>query len=328
MKSYLLIIILAILIIPFAGCKKKSFDPTSKSQDDFIGTWKGSISTFKNNKLMKESGTVIIYPEATGAMLTGILFMSETSVFHEFQFVDGTLYFNLENNDPANPFCQNWSMGGYIVFTAEGEIDISISGNECGAVGNEFVNWEGSLRTTTISDDSVQYFNFAKQGNSWNYAATLKNSSSCQLSKQLNLPGINYAFTGATSQSCFGNGQNMTFKWYVSPAIFTIQMDSTISLKPLTFPINAKKGVVYSTYLNNDTVTVTLLDTNLTLTTPAGNFSCMKFRYTEPVYSGDLKIKRTAYLWINNKSGIIQQEVANPVDSTDVQLQVLSSKGF
>jgi hypothetical protein len=328
MKTYLYIFISILFIIPFAGCKKKSFDPTTKSQQDFVGTWKGGISTFKNNKLLKRYGTVVIYPDATGGMLSGILFMNGTTVFHEFQFVDGTLYFNVENNDPDNPFCQNWNLQGYCVFTADGEININITGNECGEVGNEFVNWAGTVQAATVPADSVQYYNFAKTGNSWNYKVTLKNGDTCQFSKNVVLASPNYLSTGTTSQTCGWPSPNLSFKWNVTPAVFSTQVDSTISNKPLTFKINAKQGVIYSSYINNDTVTMTLLDTNLTMVTPAGTFNCMRYRYTEPVYSGALRIKRTAYVWLNNRYGIIRQEVANPVDSTNVQTQVLTTKGF
>ena len=42
----------AILTGFLAGCSKDSFDPASKSRQDFEGTWTGSISTFKNSKLL------------------------------------------------------------------------------------------------------------------------------------------------------------------------------------------------------------------------------------------------------------------------------------
>jgi hypothetical protein len=328
MKSYLFAIILAILVIPFAGCKKESFDPTAKSQGDFIGTWKGVISTFKDNKLLKEYGTVVIYQDASGTMLTGILFMSETNVFHEFQFVDGTLYFNVENNDPENPFCQNWSLGGYAVFTAEDEIEISIAGNECGQVGDEFINWEGTLQSVTDSPDSVKYFNFGTTGNLWNYKVLLKNGDTCQLSKQIITAAPNYVCSGFTGQNCFGNGQNLAFEWSVSPSVFLVQKDSTVCNNPVSFPINAKYGVTYNSLVNSDTVSVTLVDTNYYLVTPGGSFTCIRFMYTEPVYYGSLKIKRSAYLWLNNRYGIIRQEVINPVGATDIRVMELSSKGF
>jgi hypothetical protein len=207
-------------------------------------------------------------------------------------------------------------------------MDISITGNECGQVGNEFVNWEGTIRSATLPPDSIKYYCFANSGNIWNYTVTLKNGESCMVTKQTPQPGLNYNFFGTIVQNCGWTGQAMTFMWTVTPAVFAIQKDSTISLNPVAFPINAKPGVVYSSYLNTDTITVTLVDTNLNLNTPAGNFMCMKYQYTEPVYSGALKIKKIAYLWVNTRYGVIRQEVSNPVDSTDVRVQELLSKTF
>jgi hypothetical protein len=120
----------------------------------------------------------------------------------------------------------------------------------------------------------------------------------------------------------------MTFKWNVSPSGFSIVNDTTLSEKPFTFPINAKLGVVYSAYYNSDTTTVTLTDTNVVVPTPAGNINCVRFRYTEPVYSGLIKIKRTGYLWLNTRYGVIRQEFLNPVDTSSVKLQELSVKNF
>ena len=328
MKQYFLILISAALLFPFMGCKKKSFDPTVKSRTDFIGTWRGNISTFKNNELIKEFGTVVIYPDAGSSLVSGIIFLEETYVLHEFQFVQGTLYFKVENNDPENALCQNWSLGGFMVYTAENEVEIHITGNECGAFGNEFVNWIGNVFPTQVPADSVKYFDFAKNGNSWTYLTYLKNGDSCQLQKQVNAMPSTYQYTGATSQSCGWPGQNIIFKWNVTPADFTSVIDSTISDKPLKLSINAKLGVAYSTYINNDTTTVTLLDTNFVTSTAAGTFNCLKYKFTEPVYSGVLNTTRTSYIWLNNRYGIIKIEVVNPTDTTDVQSQILTSKNF
>ncbi|MDP1622315.1 MAG: hypothetical protein Q8M08_08240 [Bacteroidales bacterium] len=328
MKRYIFILISVTLLLPFTGCKKKSFDPTSKSREDFAGIWKGSISTFKSNKLLKEYGTVVIYSEPVTQLLTGILFMKETNIFREFQFVDGTLYFKVDNNDPASPLCQNWNLGGFAVFSEEGIFDIHITGNECGQLGSEFVNWVGSMTKTAVAQDSVKYYSFVKSGNSWTYKVTQWNGDSCEVQKQATQISLTYLTNGTTSQTCGWSGQSMTFTWNVSPSAFKILNDSSLCTKPFTFPINAKLGVVYSTYVNNDTTTVTLVDSNLVITTPAGVFPCSRFKYTEPVYSGGAKIQRTSYIWLNNLYGIIKHQVQNPVDLTDIQYQVLISKNF
>ncbi|MCX6268044.1 MAG: hypothetical protein NTW16_11895 [Bacteroidetes bacterium] len=328
MKRYFIILVCAIFLIPFSGCKKNAFDPSSKSVGDFVGTWKGSISTFKNNKLLKEDGTMVIYPDAGDNNVSGILFMEETSVFHEFQFVDGTLYFKVDNNDPANPYCQNWTLSGFAVFATESEINIHISGNECGAHGDEFISWVGNMTPTVVSEDSLEYYNFAKSGNIWTYKLTLKNGDTCQVQKQVSQVSANYNFSGPISETCGWTAENMTFRWDVNPSGFSILHDSTLSNYPLNFAINSKLGVVYYSYINSDTITVSLLDSNVMITTPAGNYKCVRFRYTEPVYTDTIKVTKTAYVWLNVRYGIIRQETLNPADPTDIQLQELISKNF
>ena len=86
--------------------------------------------------------------------------------------------------------------------------------------------------------------------------------------------------------------------------------------------------MVYSTVLHYDTTTVTLIDTNILVITPAGNFYCNRFKYTEPGLSGDSSFTKTSWLWLNNRYGVIKQEVVNPVDSTGIKTQVLSTKNF
>ncbi len=328
MKRYLLLVACVVMMIPFSGCKKKqSFDPTTKSQDEFIGTWRGTISTFKNNRLMKESSEVVIY-RVSEEYLSGIIFMNSTLVFSEFQFLNGTLYFRVPCNDPSNPNCQTWNLGGYAVFSETGKIDFRISGNECGPFGSEFVDWNGMLAQIQVDPDSIMYYNFAKAGNSWDYKITLKNGDTCQVQKQINESPSDYFFQGVSTQNCGWSGTNMSLKWSVAPSNFTIGNDSTLCQNSFTFPINAKQGVVYTYIIHNDTTTITMVDSNLVVTTPAGNFNCARFRYTEPVMAGAIKITKTAWLWLNNRYGVIKQEVDNPVDSLDIKTQVLSSKNF
>ncbi len=328
MKTRSLLLLPLLLLLTFAGCKKDSFDKTKKTLNDFIGTWKGSISTFKDNKLMVEYGSVYIYRDANGSTVSGILFMKQTNVFHEFQFVDGTIYYKVVNNDPASSFCQNWSLGGYLVFTSDNEIEIRLSGNECGQVGNEFVNWTGTLRPAQVPADSVQYFSFGKTGNTWSYEIWMKNGDTCQLDKAITQTAATYNFSGTVTQNCGWPGSNQVFKWTVNPAEYLVELDSSMSNRPVSFPIDAKYGVTYRTYINKDTASVTLVDTSVVLPTAAGNFSCMKFRYSEPVYSDGIKVNRVSYIWLNNRFGLIRQEVSNPIDSTDVNYQIITSKNF
>jgi len=328
MKPYPVILICICFLLPFTGCKKVSFDPAKQGREDFIGSWAGTISTFKDNQLMKENGTMVIYPDEAAGTVSGVIFMKETSVFNEFQILNGTLYFRVENPDPENPYCQNWTLSGFTVFTAENKIDLHITGNQCGAHGSEFIDWVGSMVRTQAPADSMKYFSFAGNGNSWMYNAMLVNGDSCEIQKTVGNVSGSYLFSGNTSMACDVTGRNLTFRWNVTPSSFSNINDSTLSNKPFTYPINAKPGVVYTTSLGSDTVTVTLLDTNLVATTPAGTFICVRFRLTEPVYSGITKATRTTDFWLNNRFGIIRQEVANPIEATDIVVQVLSSKTF
>ncbi len=328
LKNYLLILISVICIIPFSGCTKKSFDPTTKSREDFIGTWQGSVSTFKNNKFVKEYGTIVMYPDETGNALSGIFFLKANSIFHEFQFVNGTLYFKVVNSDPANLLCQNWNLGGYAIFTSENTIEVNISGNECGQVGEEYIEWSGSVLKTVVASDSVEYYNFGKNGNTWTYQVTLWDGSSCQVERKIDQVSSGYLFSGPVSQTCNWTGQNLTFKWEVAPDNFSNVNDTLLSNRPFSLPINAKPGVVYSTYVKHDTITLTLLDTNLLISTPAGSFKCAVFRYSEPVYPNKFKVNRISYFWINNLAGIVRHRVENPVYVTDVSVEELISKNF
>ncbi len=326
MTRYIFIIFFAVVLISDSGCKKKSgFDATTKSQSDFVGTWQGNISTFKDNKLLSEKGKVVIYRESD-ENLSGIIFMGTTLVFHEFQFNNGTLYFKIPCNDPLNPNCQTWNLGGFAIFSEEGKIDLRISGNECGPFGSEYVDWHGTLAQKVVPADSVSYFSFAAKSNSWTYKTTLKNGDSCQVMKTISdNPSSNY-YLGTFTQTCGGPAK--TLKWSVAPAAFTVINDSAISLHTITFPIDAKPGVVYTNIIHADTTTVTLVDTNLLITTPAGTFNCFRFKYTEPVVSGPIKVKKIAWIWLSNHYGIIRQEVGNPVDSTSFKIQVLNGKSF
>ena len=186
MKRFLLYLTCVFLIFASPGCKKKSgFDPLIKTQSDFIGTWKGTISAFRNNKLIRQTGNISIYPEAGGNTLSGLIFMNGISYFRQFQFANGTLYFKMICNDQANPNCQNWSLSGYAVFSDEGKIEIKISGNECGTLGDQYISWDGTLVSTQVSADSILYYNFAKTGNSWTYKVILKNGDSWQSAGQI-----------------------------------------------------------------------------------------------------------------------------------------------
>lgn len=329
MKNNLLILLCAFCLIVSGGCKKKTgFDPSTKTQNDFVGSWRGVITAFKNNQYLKQNGLVVIYPDAGGNTLSGILFAKETSVFRVFQYTSGTIYFKVECNDPKNPKCQNWSLSGYAVFLDETTLDLRISGNECGDYGNEYISWSGSMASVQVPADSVRYFSFAKTGNNWTYETLMNNGSVCQLQRLIGAMPSDYYFTGTVNQTCAWGGLLKALRWSVTPDRYTINHDSTLTLHPVTFAIDAKPGVVYTSILNLDTTTVTLLDTNTLVNTVAGDFLCDRYRYTEPVVTDAGKIYRSSLFWISKKFGVIKQEVDNPVDTIDIRSQVLTAKNF
>ncbi|MCX6277514.1 MAG: hypothetical protein NT004_05395 [Bacteroidetes bacterium] len=328
MKNHPAIILFSALIILTSSCKKKSFDPMTKSQGDFIGTWTGTLTTFKNNKQMKETGNFLIFPEEGGTLLGGIIYLSETRVFRQFQFQNGTLYFKVFNTDPSSPVCQNWNLSGYASFIDEITMDIRISGNECGNPGSEYVDWSGTLVQSPATKDTLPCFTFAKATNNWTYQVIKKSGDTCQIQKLIAQKTGDYFFTGESTHSCGWTNQNIPLKWNLTPAEFLIQDDATISIHPISIPIYAKPGVVYKTNLNQDTVTLTLLYTDVVVTTAIGDFICNQYIYTEPVAAVQGKITRSAYLWLNFHNGIIQQLVVNPVNDPDIKMQILTAKNF
>jgi hypothetical protein len=92
--------------------------------------------------------------------------------------------------------------------------------------------------------------------------------------------------------------------------------------------VYAKYGAVYKSFPYPDTVTLTLLDSNKAVSTPAGNFLCNYFKYTETGKRYGTKTTRTSYLWIDYHFGVIRYEAINPFDSSGIIRQVLKSKNF
>lgn len=328
MKRTIILLLAPIMIFFADACKKKSFDPMSKSQSEFIGTWTGTLTTFKNNKVMKESGVFLIYPEEGGTLLGGIMYLNETRVFKQFQFANGTLYFNVINNDPSNPSCQNWKLGGYASFSSDDRLEIRISGNECGLAGSEFVDWSGTLAPSPVRKDSLPCFTFAKTGNNWTYSVDKETGNSCEILKLIGAKEGDYTFTGEATHGCGWPLTIIPFRWTVTPSIFKLTKDATLVNHELEIPVYAKYGAIYKTFPYPDTVTLTLLDTNYAVTTIAGTFFCNHFRYTETGTRYGVRQTRTSDLWLNFRYGIIKHEVTNPFDSTGIVLQNLKDKNF
>src|SRR5512138_1229874 len=130
----------------FSGCtKESSYDPSTATLDDFVGTWRGTLSAFKNNQTIHRSGDIIFYYPAGSNRLAGIMVVDQVYVLEEIQFKNGVFYFSVLNSDTLNPLCLNWNLAGYASHTNPQQIYAYISGNECGILGKEFVGYEGNF---------------------------------------------------------------------------------------------------------------------------------------------------------------------------------------
>jgi len=317
------------LLVAFAGCKKcNCFDSSLFGRTDFTGTWKGTITAFKNNQRIVKSGELVLYPVNNGASLGGIMIFEETSRLVEVQLNNGQWYFTVICSDTLNPQCSNWSLTGFAAFSDEQQIEINIAGNECGPSGKQFVSYEGTLSKYNDVPDPSAYFSFAKAGNIWGYKTTLNSTDTCSLNYQMGNLNPSGIFEGNVTNNCGWPWQYKSFYWYVDPAMFSVMADATSGSVIARFPIDMPTGTTYTYYYAGDTTNITLEARDVNVTLPLGNFNCIKFRQesTSPwVKGGGLK---TSYIWINNQFGIVKQEFTNPVDSTDMVMQVLSSKNF
>ena len=157
---YLLLI--GFLILPQQACKKDNgFDSKSITLDQLKGTWRGRITTFKNNTRVEKNGDVSLFPNEVGDLLNGIFELGQINFLDGFMFQGGTLYFNLICSDTTNPQCSNWSLGGYVYLQEENLMVVRIAGNECGPLGKQFFTYEGYLILINPEMDPSAYFSFA-----------------------------------------------------------------------------------------------------------------------------------------------------------------------
>lgn len=326
MKPIPFVLVVITILALMQGCKKKEFDPSAKSAPDFLGTWTGELTTFKDNVLSKERGIVMIYPEEGGSTLSGIIYLKEIRAFKQFQFQGGTLYFKVVNNNPDNPLCKTWNLSGYASFSDESTLDFRITGNECGYIGNEYVEWAGSLRLSPETQDSLEYFSFTQPSNNWTYKVEKVTGDTCQLQKLLATQTGFYLFNGESTHTCGWPATNIPLKWMVNPAEFTVFNDATLVRHELTIPVWALPGVIYTRRTTTDTITLTLLDKENSVVTDAGTFLCNRYRYSETIAHDGIRTTRTSYLWVDYRNGIIRHEVVNPTDTTGIISEVLKSK--
>jgi len=329
MNRFIFFVFALVFVFYLSGCKKcDCFDSAKFGPNDFIGTWKGSISTFKDNKTVKKSGEIVIYSSGGGSNLAGIINMDGVNRIVGTQFNNGFWYFDVICNDTLNPECNKWDLTGFAVFTGDLHIDFNMAGNECGKLGKQFVSWEGGLDKYSDIPDSATYYNFGKQGNTWTYIIIKKSTDTCILEQKItDLPSAGL-FNGTVSNSCGWQWQNKLFYWYLDPVMFSINDGSGSGFVITSFPIDVAAGRNYSYIHGSDTTQVMLVSRDEQLTVPAGKFNCTKFKIIETADTTRAETKTTYFLWLNNQYGIIKKEVSNPIGPNDISTQVLLSKNF
>ena len=92
------------LIFPETSCKKSdSYDSSKAVTGDFIGTWTGKVSTFKNNHTIVLAGDIVFYYEPDGTTVSGLMSLDKVYLIIPFQLANGTYYFSVVNSDTLDP---------------------------------------------------------------------------------------------------------------------------------------------------------------------------------------------------------------------------------
>jgi hypothetical protein len=322
---FLLIIAGMIFILP--GCKKEpSFNSSSAVPDDYIGTWRGTIRTFKDNERKTSSGDLTIMRSSDGSTLRGIMMLNQTNLLMETKFSAGLFYFYMRPNDSLNPSCLNWNMAGFAKITEAGKISINIAGNECGDLGFQFVKWEGELIQVNTQPDPETYYSFASSGNQWNYRIIMDNGDTCTYNQELACTGINQ-FQANTSSFCSFQGGSGSNFWESDPAKLIIYENAARTVIENYFRLDALENTFYSWTNGVDTLTVTLEAKSELIDVPAGSFKCARFRQVTKLHS-EGEVTREGLIWINNAAGIVRYESIYETDATYVKTKVLVSKNF
>jgi hypothetical protein len=321
------IIFLVLTLLCIAGCKKSKFDSTKSSKSDFVGTWHGSISTFRHNQTVTKSGDFIIFFNSTQYTLLGLLILDETNIIQMTQFNSGTFYFSVLCNDPENATCQNWSLAGFAKLEEQGKMDIYISGNICGLLGDQFVDYTGTMNQTSPNPDSSYLYTFARAGRQWNYKITLVNNDTCHVQDNLISAGFSNIYQGQNLNSCGWQPPSFNYYCFASPLYFQYILNpdpSTVySEFPIDAPLNSQRIFAYEP----DTTYVTLVTESENVTVPAGTFSCREFKLDCRVHSAGNHLV-SGYYWLNNQYGVIKYEPLGITQLTDIAIKELLSKNF
>jgi hypothetical protein len=308
-----------------SSCKKESgFDPKSVTMNQLKGTWRGRMTTFKNNQRIEKSGDITLFETLAGNMLDGIFELGQINFLEGFMFQNGTLYFSLILSDSTNPECSNWNLGGYVYLQEDNLMVLRIAGNECGLLGEQFVTYEGSLILVNPNMDPSVYYSFAGIGHTWGYNTTLWNTNTCTVTNEILSEPLPTFFTVRETNDCgwpFGTRQ---FNWQVEPFRFSVCSGTSTTDILYTFYLDAIIGKPYRFVCLTDTTWLTLAAVDVPVNVPAGSFRCGRYVIESHLHSsGTGTVIGT--LWLSKQHGFVKTEYSAPGDSANIQSQVLNT---
>jgi hypothetical protein len=317
--------LLIVLMGTTSSCSKnEDFDPSTVTLDQLKGTWRGEITAFKNNTLIEKNGDVALFYNQAGDLLDGIFDLGETHYMEGFLFSQGTLYFKLILSDSTNPQCSNWNLSGHLFLQDEHSMVIRIAGNECGPLGKQYATYEGILIMINPDMDPSTYYSFGKTGATWVYETSLFNGTVCEVQQVIGSEPAASVFQVNETNNCGWPSPTKSFNWQVTPFSFSIMSGTSTSEISYTFWLDAVEDKKYTFYSNNDTTYLTLTKTDVTVTTPAGTYSCGQYQFESRVYSADTVITKGT-LFLNKQYGFIKMTYTQPADSTNIEEQVLTA---
>lgn len=319
---------LLILLWVFTGCDKDTGNLRDAERSDFKGSWKGELVSYSYGRKIVQKYEWMVFTDPTSGELSGLLTMYETNRLEELQFSDGVWYFRVVNSDSLNPECRQWSFSGYAKFVEEGVISFNLAGNKCGPIGDQFVEWGGTMQKISDGLDPNNHFSFISPGNGWQYAITKVNSDTCSMEYQIDANPATGIFTGKMTNGCGWSWAEKHFSWQVDPGRFSVLPDPANKIPLTVFTLDMTTEKLY-TFKNGVEVSITsLLKRRELVDVPAGQFICNKYQVEIAAAEDGAGQVIVSYYWIDNRYGIIKREVLNPPDSTSIKLQVLTSKNF
>ncbi|MBN1197863.1 MAG: hypothetical protein JXA23_00830 [Bacteroidales bacterium] len=325
LPSILLFLLFVVFILPEQGCKKDAaFDSSAVTLNQLKGTWRGRITTFKNNTRIEKNGDVSFFNNLAGDLLNGIFDLGQINFLEGFMFQNGTLYFNLILSDSTNPQCSNWNLGGYVYLQEENLMVVRIAGNECGPLGKQFVTYEGYLILINPDMDPSAYFSFAQTGRAWTYETQLYNGTFCEVQQTITAEPSPYLYTVTETNNCGWPFAQRQFNWQVEPFRVSVMAETSATEVLYAFYLDAVLDKTYRFINGDDTTYLTLTDTDVPVNVTAGSYTCGKYTIESRMHSsGDVTSQGTIYL--SKQYGFIKMDYSAPSDSSNIQSQALSA---